>query len=149
MPCMPIRLPFVTIEFLAIIALLDSHLEAVRAKDCAATEPLPRSTDARARRGNLSRSGSARGPCSQNAPGNARRDRGSMQGSHRLVDLHAGGSGSATCVLAAGFFVTNHHVASIAGLGHNVELVVRPGQNNQRVPRLGSSSSTKSMTSPS
>ena len=32
-----------------------------------------------------------------------------------------------------GFFVTNHHVVAREGLGQNVRLVVRPGQNNQRV----------------
>ena len=29
--------------------------------------------------------------------------------------------------------MTNHHVVSSAGLGHNVRLVVRPGQGNQRI----------------
>jgi len=50
-----------------------------------------------------------------------------------LVELRSIGSGSAACVSVDGFFVTNYHVVASVGLGQNVRLVVRPGQNNQRV----------------
>ena len=50
-----------------------------------------------------------------------------------LVELRSMGSGSAVCVSADGLFVTNHHVVARVGIGQNVRLVVRPGQNNQRV----------------
>ena len=129
----PFRLPFITIELLAIIALLDSHLKAAPSQD--APRPIP-SLEARTLE-----------PAAQNRPvqdqpaAPAQRTPLEMsaeivarcKAATALVDLHAGGSGSATCVSADGFFVTNHHVASIAGLGQNVQLVVRPGQNNQRV----------------
>jgi hypothetical protein len=50
-----------------------------------------------------------------------------------LVELGSMGSGSAVCVSVDGFFVTNYHVVASAGLGQTVRLVVRPGQNAQRV----------------
>jgi Trypsin-like peptidase domain len=50
-----------------------------------------------------------------------------------LIELRSIGSGSAACVSVDGFFVTNYHVVAGAGLGQDVRLVVRPGQNSQRV----------------
>jgi S1-C subfamily serine protease len=50
-----------------------------------------------------------------------------------LVELRAVGSGSAACVSTEGFFVTNHHVVADAGLGHDVRVVVYPGQIAQKV----------------
>jgi hypothetical protein len=50
-----------------------------------------------------------------------------------LVEVRSMGSGSAACVSVDGFFVTNHHVVVGAGLGQDVQLVVGPSQNTQRV----------------
>ena len=57
------------------------------------------------------------------------------------------GSGSAVCVSADGFFVTNHHVVAGAGLGPKcpARRAPRPEQPAQCSTR-GSSSSTKRMT---
>ena len=50
-----------------------------------------------------------------------------------LVDLQWMGSGSAACVSADGFFLTNHHVVEGVGLGNSVKVVVHPGQKTERV----------------
>jgi hypothetical protein len=50
-----------------------------------------------------------------------------------LVDLESRGSGSAVCVSATGFFVTNNHVVKDVGLGAIVRLVLHPGEDAQRV----------------
>jgi S1-C subfamily serine protease len=50
-----------------------------------------------------------------------------------LVEVRSFGSGSTVCVSASGLFVTNNHVVAGAGLGEIVQVVVYPGQKNQRV----------------
>jgi S1-C subfamily serine protease len=52
-----------------------------------------------------------------------------------LVEVRSMGSGTAVCVSVDGFFVTNHHVVADAGIGHEVRLIVRSAQNDQRVER--------------
>ncbi len=131
--CKPFRLPIITIELLAIIALLDSHLEAAPSQDAPRPNPslAARTLVPAAQNRPVQDQPAApaqRAPLEMSAEIVAR-----CKAATALVVLHAGGSGSATCVSADGFFVTNHHVASIAGLGQNVQLVVRPGLNNQRV----------------
>ncbi len=48
-----------------------------------------------------------------------------------LVDLQQRGSGSAVCVSAEGFFITNHHVVQSLELGTSVRLVLNPGQADE------------------
>ena len=50
-----------------------------------------------------------------------------------LVDLHEEGTGSGFCVRADGVFLTNHHVVETTKIGGLVDVVLNPGERNQRV----------------